>query len=380
MKLSAKTVFFFAVGFLTAEAAFAQITVDLDVLTEDFIPKDAVTSAPSGQKENVSSPVLKAPAAKQKKQPPAKAKPAAKPVVKRAAAPKKPVKPAAQKTAAKPAEKYRIKESAKKDEHDRLKPRANPVPKVKILASDDSVKPAEETMPETVEETPEISAKPKISKHFLEQERLKKQESEQPRQPETETPQPEEKVLPVKDSFLTLKPENSPTLSKPKTLLSAAEQETPREQTASQPGPVRFSVFYVSGKLTPAERSAILAKEVPTDCATQKALDQKKELLHIFVFESKSSALTDEMQAALDSTAEMLKKNRGKRLLLYSYSAADPAEPGKERQYALRRALMIRSYLTRKGIHSLRIEMRSFGQKGAGGKMPDRTDILIEDR
>lgn len=384
MNFLKKAVICFAVFVITAKAAFAQITVDLDVLTEDFIPKDTITLAPPDRAKDVSAPVLKAPAAENKKQPATKkAKPAARPVVKKTASPKKPVKPSVKKKATKPVEKYQIRETAKKDEHDRLKPRANPVPKVKILASDDSVKPAEETVSVTTEALPEKPAEPKISKHFLEQERLKQQETEQTQQAvsDMETPvQPEKEPQPIKDSFLTLTSENRPTLLKPKTLLSAAERETPGKQTPAQPEPVKFSVFYVSGKLTPAERSAILAKEIPANSATKKALDQKKELLHIFVFESKSSALTDEMRAALDSTAEIMKKNRGKHLLLYSYSAADPAEPGKERQYALRRALMIRSYLTQKGIHSLRIEMRSFGQKGAGEKMPDRTDILIEDK
>ncbi|MGN1079978.1 MAG: hypothetical protein ACI4TE_07400, partial [Alphaproteobacteria bacterium] len=83
MNLLVKAVFFFAVYFLTAKTAFAQITVDLDVLTEDFIPKDAITSAPAEQKKNVSSPALKAQAVKEKKQPATKAKPAAKPVVKK---------------------------------------------------------------------------------------------------------------------------------------------------------------------------------------------------------------------------------------------------------------------------------------------------------
>lgn len=384
MNFLKKAVICFAVFVITAKAAFAQITVDLDVLTEDFIPKDTITLAPPDRAKDVSAPVLKAPAAENKKQPATKkAKPAARPVVKKTASPKKPVKPSVKKKATKPVEKYQIRETAKKDEHDRLKPRANPVPKVKILASDDSVKPAEETVSVTTEALPEKPAEPKISKHFLEQERLKQQETEQTQQAvsDMETPvQPEKEPQPIKDSFLTLTSENRPTLLKPKTLLSAAERETPGKQTPAQPEPVKFSVFYVSGKLTPAERSAILAKEIPANSATKKALDQKKELLHIFVFESKSSALTDEMRAALDSTAEIMKKNRGKHLLLYSYSAADPAEPGKERQYALRRALMIRSYLTQKGIHSLRIAMRSFGQKGAGEKMPDRTDILIEDK
>lgn len=348
------------------------------MLTEDFIPKDAITSAPAEQKKDVvlPSPTLKTPPAKEKKQPAAKAQKPEKPVVKKTAVPKKAVKPQVKKAAAKPVEKYRIKETAKKDEHDRLKPRANPVPEVKILAADDSIKPAEETVTE-------VPAEPKISKHFLEQERLKKQEAEQTARNAADTEKPAEikkPEPPVKESFLTLTQENAPTNLKPKTLLSAAEEKKPVEQTPRPPVPVRFSVFHVSDKLTPAERTAVLAKEIPADSATKKALDQKKELLHIFVFESKSATLSDEMQAALDDTAEIMKKNRNKRLFLHTYSAADPLTPGKERQYALRRALIIRSYLTQKGINSLRIEMRPCGKNGAGEKIPDRADILIKDR
>ncbi len=387
MNFLTKAVIYFAVFVITAKAAFAQITVDLDVLTEDFIPKDTITLAPPDRAKDVSAPVLKAPAAENKKQPATKkAKSATKPTVKKpatkkTASPKKPAKPSVKKTKA--VKKYQVKEAARKDEHDRLKPRANPVPKVKILASDNSIKPAEDDIIET---TPPETTEPKISKHFLEQERLKNQKNNH-RTAEAvatstinEAEETPPKSEPVRDSFLTLTRDNAPARIRPKTLLSSAEQKSDQKQKTQRPTPVKFSVFYVSGKLTPAERSEALAKEIPQESATRKALDQKKKLLHIFVFESKSSALTDEMRTALDNTAEMMKKNRNKRLILYSYSAPDPDAPGKERQYALRRALMIRSYLTQKGIHSLRIEIRSFGQKGAGEKMPDRTDILTEDR
>ena len=388
MNFLKKAVICFAVFVITAKAAFAQITVDLDVLTEDFIPKDTITLAPPDRAKDVSAPVLKAPAAENKKQPATKkAKPVTKPAVKKPttkkpASPKKPAKPSVKKTKA--VKKYQVKEAARKDEHDRLKPRANPVPKVKILASDNSIKPAEDNI---IESTPPETIEPKISKHFLEQERQKTQnaalQTADAAAKSTAADEPEEtqqKTKPVKDSFLTLTRDNAPARIRPKTLLSSAEQKSDQKQKTQRPAPVKFSVFYVSGKLTPAERSEALAKEIPQESATRKALDQKKKLLHIFVFESKSSALTDEMRTALDNMAEMMKKNRNKRLILYSYSAPDPDAPGKERQYALRRALMIRSYLTQKGIHSLRIEIRSFGQKGAGEKMPDRTDILTEDR
>lgn len=374
MKLSVKTAVFLAVYFITVKAVFAQITVDLDVLTEDFIPKDTITLSPIKEEKKEQPPVLK-----QKKKTVEKAKAA-----KKATPPKKPAKPAVKKPAAKTAKKYQVKETAKKDEHDRLKPRANPVPKVKILAADSSTKPAEEPQ-ETKETTSVVLSEPKISKHFLEQERQKQQEKEEEERsqrivltPPPETRQEEPKPAEQPKRLLFTDTVKKSSLPAPKTLLSEKPVKAVSKPIVSQP--VKFSVFYVSSKLTPAERSAALSKEIPENSATKKALNQKTELLHIFVFEKKSIRLTEEMQAALDDVAQILKKDRNKRLLLYSYSAADPAEPGKERQYALRRALMIRSYLTQKGTHSLRIEMRPSGQKGAGEKIPDRTDILLEER
>ena len=86
------------------------------------------------------------------------------------------------------------------------------------------------------------------------------------------------------------------------------------------------------------------------------------------------------MQTVLNDIAVQMKKNKKKRLIVYSYGSSDPVEPGKERQYALRRALQIRSYLIEQGLHSLRIELRSQGQKGAGNKIPDRADLVFQER
>ena len=381
MKLSAKTALFLAVYLITAKVVFAQITVDLDVLTEDFIPKDTITLSPQGkEQEKKPAASLKAPKEQPRKKTVQKPVVAKKPVVQKPVLPKKPRSPAQKQEKQSTLKKYQVKETAQKDEHDRLKPRAKPVPEVKILAADNTVKPAEQTA-QADETASVVLTEPKISKHFLEQERLKQQQNtgkddlsfslDQNDQTRSQNAEESKKVvLPL----LTAQ-------EKPQTILSIKEKISDQKKITYQaPPPVKFSVFYVPGKLTPKERSDFLSKEIPSDSDTRKALTNDRKLLHIFIFEDKSNRLSDEMQTALDEVAETLKKNRNKRLILYSYSAADPAEPGKERQYALRRSLMIRSYLTQKGVHSLRIEIRSCGKKGAGSKIPNRTDILIEDK
>lgn len=393
----------FTAAYLAATAAFAQITIDLDVLTEDFIPKDALTSAPvktdpapvplkapeqaqpaekketeKEEKRPAAKPVATAKSAPEKKTA-AKPKAVAKPVAKKADAPKKPAKPAVKKTA-KPVEKFHVKESAQSDEHDRLKPRANPVPKVKILATEDSSRHDKKEEGENAV----LTAAPKLSKHFLEQER-QKERRQSVGEKETETvsektagKQPEAKPVEKPRPLMETAPD---TLSvQPKTLLRAVNgAATPDGKTAVKQ-PLRFSVFPVSSKLTPEERSALLAREIPQDSATAAALKQKRALYHIFIFETGDTRLGEEMQTALDALAELLKKYPSKRVLLYSYSAPDPIRTGGERQYSLRRALAVRSYLAQQGINSLRMEIRSFGQKGAGLKIPDRTDILIKEK
>ena len=150
MNLRAKAALFSAVAFLTARAAFAQVTVDLDVLTEDFIPKDTISSDRNVKKNSAAA--LIDPAVK-------KAEPTKKKSAKQSRPPQK------QNKSAKPpkAKGYQVREAAVKDEHDKLKPRAKPVPQVKILAVDTTVKPAAEALNKTP------TAELKLSKHFLEQ-------------------------------------------------------------------------------------------------------------------------------------------------------------------------------------------------------------------
>ncbi len=337
---------------------------------------------------------------------------------------------------------YQIQESDWQDRHDGLKPRANPVPKVKILSMGGPETPEPEQVlqePKTAQTAdiikkpqvsthsselkPEqtqpwlkggknVSKKLKVSKHFLEQQQkeqdqqpvdnvsieqkvskhfLEQQQKEQAQQP-VDNVSIEQKVSKhfleqqQKEQDLAENTSDSPSSSvtsdsaDPEVLLSAESKIINKKIEASSPSPVKFSVIHASSKLTPKERSDFLEKEIPEDSMTKKILKKNKRLMQIFVFENKSSQLTMEMQTVLDELAKSFQETKNKRLLIYAYSAMDPDEPLASRRYALRRALAVRSYLVQKGIHSLNMEMRSFGSKGAGEHIPDRVDIMIENR
>ena len=380
-----KTVFVCVVFITTAKTVSAQITLDLDVLSEDPSPKETTVSEPGTTVIPLKAPVetKKAVSPQKPKQPSSPVKPTVKknaPKAKTAAKPVKEKKPAAEKEK----EKYQIKETAQKDEHDKLKPTAAPVPKVKLLSAENSPEqlPPEETFSDKAEEP----SKPKISKHFLEQQRLKDEDqketvSDAVPAPEIKNDQP----LPPPAPTTTVQKETPPREIKtetetkqPEEIVLKAEPKAPN--TEKKPAILNFSVFPVSGKLTPKERSAVLSHEIPQESLTFGSLSEKKVLSHILIFEKKSYDLTDEMQNALNDIAVLMKKDRTKRLILYSYCSFDPDEPGKERQYALRRALMIRSYLTTQGINSLRIELRAQGSNGAGNIIPDRTDLVLQNK
>lgn len=369
----------FAVLCLTAGAASAQVTLNLDVLTEDFVPKEAVMSKPDEkktEKKTGKKAVPAKPAAKKQTAKPGKPS-VQKPAVPKAAAPKKPKKPAPMKKVVAKT-KYQVRENADPDEHDRLKPRAKPVPEVKIVAFEETKAAKEKAEAEKAKAAQEdviVLKEPPLSKLFLEQERRKKEEAEQKAKAEAE-----EKAAPVP---ARKKPKPVPA---PKTLLSRdavrkdREIEEARKAAAAAEAKKKHSVIRAAGNLTPQEGSLELLKKVPEDSATTHAVAKGRRLSRIFVYEDTSAELTPDMQESLDQLAAALKKARGKRVVLYTYASPHEPDYGRERQISLRRALMIRSYLSRAGIRSLRVEIRSQGEKGAGTDLPDRADILIYER
>lgn len=372
LNLFTKVVFACFVFILTAKTAFAQVTLDLDVLLDEIPAKKTLQEEKASLKKQEKTVKKAAPPQK-----PKKVTPAVKPVVKKTPVPAKPV---VKKVVAKPTEKYRVKETEKKDAHDKLKPHAAPVPNVKVLASSNSLEASEDPKTEnnvpTNQNVPK-QTEPKISKHFLKQQLLNKKE---------ETVSPAKQKIEQKPVASEVVKETVSLPEKPKNLQEkhpvVAETKSLKEpETLSASPALNFSVFPVSEKLTQTERSAELSKNIPAESATIKALsDKKKALHHIFVFEPRSIELTEEMENELNSIAGIMRTDKNKRLILYAYSSTDPAVPGKERQYALRRALMIRSYLTTKGIHSLRIGLRAQGLNAAGDKIPDRTDLVFHEK
>lgn len=317
-------------------------------MTEDL-------TATAQEKEKTQNVPLNPPA----EQKPAPAKPQkTKPAKAKTVRAQKPAKAKKAKTPAKPVAKYEVKENGKGDAHDKLKPRANPVPIVKVLpVAPVKTIPAEEPEEKSVAEAQTAPAEPMLSKHFLAQ-----QESEERASRERAA-----KVLEV---------------LKQSRREAAAEQ--PSEQTAVKKTlsktdeAVKWSVFPVTKKMTPKERSAFLVKEVPDDSATAKAVLKNKDLRTILVFRDTSIDLTDEMRTELKTLAAEAGKTKNSRILLLSYSRPSAQRIGGERQTSLRRALAVRSALARAGISSLRIEIRSQAAKGAGEKLPDRVDILVD--
>lgn len=339
----------------------------MDVLTDDL-------TATAQEKDKAQDVPLNPPPAEQKAEPKAEPKPApakpqkqkpAKAKAVRAAKPAKakkakhPPKPAV-KQPAKPVAKYEVKENGKGDAHDKLKPRANPVPVVKVLpVAPVKTVPAEEPAETAVAEARTAPAEPVLSKHFLEQQARQENEERASR----------ERAAKVLEVLMQSRQE------------AAAEQ--PSEKTAAAvpskaDEAVKWSVFPVVKKMTPKERSAFLVKEVPADSATAKAVLKNKDLRTILVFRDGSVDLTDEMRAEAQTLAKEAGKTKNSRILLLSYSRPSEQRSGGERQLSLRRALAVRSALARAGVSSLRIEIRSQAAKGAGEKLPDRVDILVD--
>lgn len=394
MRILAKITPLIAVMCLTAMPAYAQITLNLDVLTEDFIPKDATTSAPAPAAPPVVAPVappVAAPAPKVKEKPvrlkrveqkkaaskkvetkksTKKSKTTAKKAFKSA-----PKASAKSKTSSKnntKSKKYQVKESKIQDEHDRLKPRAKPVPTVKVV-------PIKERVRIKIAETRDDDNKPQISKHFLEQQQaLKDAQDEKSRSKEkiVLTP-PKKKSVPAPETFF------AKSKKKTSTVRDEAERIAQKEETKEPKTKILpfASVIRTAENMTQKERSEALVQKLPKESETVIATQKRKLLAAVLLFKDTSADLTEEMGKALDTLIAYMRKHPEKRMTVFAYSAPTKApDYGRERQVSLRRALSVRSYMSRAGINSLRVDIRALGQRGAGSEIPNRADVLIYER
>lgn len=415
---------FSVAAFFAAYDAAAQIMIDFDALE------------PAPQQQN--APVLKKPEKTQKKAAEKKPAPAKKTPAKKAAPSKKSpaAKPAAKsalgkaKTAA-PAEKYQVVESEKQDEHDKLKPRSNPVPSVKIISLDvhEKEKPANEKAEikeagtaKTVESAktvsspapnvasaspaaPEKPRAPQVAKPekpalpvvsapekpvaAAPAEAVKPAQSEKAAEAseskieptataaadaESAAPEPVKKVEKAQDVIVNAEKAVEKIVGQ--VMRKNAEKNEARSQEEARKG----NPFLDAAALSGAKRSAALLRHIPEQAAGRKMLSDKTLLRDVILFEQNATAIDVSSEKTFEGVTDFLLKNPSKRIIVFTYAAQSEIEAGRERQLTLRRALYLRSRLAQAGVKIARIEIRSQGTKGAGESYPDRAEIYTYDR
>lgn len=401
---------FSVVTFFAAYDAAAQIMIDFDALE------------PAPQQQN--APVLKKPEKTQKKAAEKKPASAKKAPAKKAVPSKKSpaAKPAAKsalgkaKTAA-PAEKYQVVESEKQDEHDKLKPRSNPVPSVKIISLDvhEKEKPANEKAeikeagtaktveaaktvsspaPNVASASPAAPEKPSVSapeKPVA----AAPAEAVKPAQSAKAAEASESKIEPAATVAVDAEsaaPESVKKVEKAQDVIVNAEKavekivgqvmrkNAEKNEARSQEEARKGNPFLDAAALSDAKRSAALLRHISEQAAGRKMLSDKTLLRDVILFEQNATALDVSSEKTFEALTDFLLKNPSKRIIVFTYAAQSEIEAGRERQLTLRRALYLRSRLAQAGVKIARIEIRSQGTKGAGESYPDRAEIYTYDR
>ncbi len=419
---------FSVVTFFAAYDAAAQIMIDFDALepapqqqNAPVLKKPEKTQKKAAEKKPASA--KKAPA---KKAAPSKKSPAAKPAA------KQPAKSASgkAKTAA-PAEKYQVVESEKQDEHDKLKPRSNPVPSVKIISLDvhEKEKPANEKAEikeagtaKTVESAktvsspaPNVASAPPAAPEKPRAPQVAKPEKPalpvvsapekpvaaapaeavKPAQSEKTAEASESKIEPAATAAADAEsaaPEPVKKVEKAQDVIVNAEKavekivgqvmrkNAEKNEARSQEEARKGNPFLDAAALSGAKRSAALLRHIPEQAAGRKMLSDKTLLRDVILFEQNATAVDVSSEKTFEALTDFLLKNPSKRIIVFTYAAQSEIEAGRERQLTLRRALYLRSRLAQAGVKIARIEIRSQGTKGAGESYPDRAEIYTYDR
>ena len=98
--------------------------------------------------------------------------------------------------------------------------------------------------------------------------------------------------------------------------------------------------------------------------------------LYRIPFAGSTPEISEKNSKLLDKLADRMKRDQSIRLQLLGFAGvADSASQA--RRVSLFRALSVRTYLMKKGIHSTRMDVRALGNK-KDGAAPDRVDIQVK--
>lgn len=342
-----RIIYFVLASLLISFKVYAQVTLNFDDFSEDFISEKKVEHSQKIQLTPISH------------DEPEKTQEKKTVVTKKSVVKKEKIKTPPPKKVVK--KNYIVKERSLEDDHDKLKPRSEPVPVVKIQEIEKQIK--------------QDLLKDEVSASIKNDSQVKNTESNSSAKLENLSENNSPTNL---DYFPSLKNEAISTTKAVENKESIVSFEKKQENTYFNQNK-NLSVLSVN-ESNLQRRSDELKKFIPADSKTFSDLQKKKFLYLILVFEKKSSHLTEDMESWIEKVALELQKNKKFNLIIYSYSGPTDPEFGREHHLSLQRALRVRSSFSRRGITVHRISYRSWGKIGAGDKYPDRVDILLSEK
>jgi len=189
--------------------------------------------------------------------------------------------------------------------------------------------------------------------------------------------------------------EETPNIYAQKALESAGEKKkeliTLKDDSIEKEAPSDDAIAEITSKAIevkdpveePSSSELIEVTEAKTDnkpiTPPKEAADsQPKETLSSIVFDKDSSELSEKAKSELSGVIDFLKQSPDIRVQIQAFSYAKNKTKSDARRMSLSRGLVIRSYLTEKGIKPVRLDIRALGDNTDRTPI-DRVDIVLLD-
>ncbi len=115
-------------------------------------------------------------------------------------------------------------------------------------------------------------------------------------------------------------------------------------------------------------------KPAPTRLAAASTFASALETIR---FARHSTTLPADARPMLNAVASQLRANDALRLELIAHAKGTPDHAMEARRESLARAIAVRAYLIKKGVSSLRMDVRALGNRSESGPPTDQVDLLI---